>query len=82
MSAILGMWPEQFVYILANLSKGVFIWNLSLIGQMIFWENYALILWKESNMSDLKRKVNHDFVCFVALCPTSTAMVMPDGQFT
>ena len=21
MSAILGMWPEQFVYILANLSK-------------------------------------------------------------
>ena len=35
MSAILGMWPEQFVYILANLSKGAFIWNLSLIGLMV-----------------------------------------------
>ena len=35
MSAILGMWPEQFVYILATLSKGVFILNLCLIGQMV-----------------------------------------------
>ena len=34
MSAIFGMWPEQFVYILATLSSGVFIWTLSLIGQM------------------------------------------------
>ena len=35
MSAILGMWPEQYVYILANLSKGVFVWNLSLIALMV-----------------------------------------------
>ena len=36
MSAILGMWPEQFVYILATLSKGVFIWTwLGLIGPMV-----------------------------------------------
>ena len=34
-SAILNMWPEQFEYNLATLSKGVFIWNLSLIGLMI-----------------------------------------------
>ena len=35
MSAILGMWPKQFVYILTTLSKGVFIWILSLIGLMV-----------------------------------------------
>ena len=35
MSAILGIWPEQFIYILINLSKGVFIWNLSLNGLMV-----------------------------------------------
>ena len=35
MSAILGMWPEQFVHILATLSKGVFVWNLSSIGLMV-----------------------------------------------
>ena len=29
MSAILGMWPQQFVDILATLSEEVFIWNLS-----------------------------------------------------
>ena len=35
MLAILGMWPEQFVYILAALSKGVSIRTLSLIGPMV-----------------------------------------------
>ena len=35
MSVILDMWPKQFVYILANLTKGVFIWNWSSIGLMV-----------------------------------------------
>ena len=56
MLAILGMWPEQFVYILATLSKGVFIWNLSLIGLMVS-EKTVKIYWRDCNMSDLKWKV-------------------------
>ena len=35
MSAILVMWTKQFAQILANLLKGVFIWNLSSIGPMV-----------------------------------------------
>ena len=57
MSAILGMWPKYFVYILATLSKGVFIWNLSLIGLMVSEKICFLIYWWRSNMSDLKWKV-------------------------
>ena len=35
MLAILVMWPEQFISILANLSQVDFIWNLSSIGLMV-----------------------------------------------
>ena len=35
MSAILAMWPEQLVSILANWSQVVFLWNLSSIGLMV-----------------------------------------------
>ena len=35
MLAILVMWPEQFVQILANLSYGVFIYKLSSICLMV-----------------------------------------------
>ena len=35
MVAILVMWPVQLVQILANLSYGVFIWNLSSIGLVV-----------------------------------------------
>ena len=42
MLAILVMWPEQFIQILANSLYGVFIWNLSSIGTMISEKNYVL----------------------------------------
>ena len=37
--AIFFMWPVQLVYILANLSLGVFIWKLISIGLVVSEEN-------------------------------------------
>ena len=73
MSAILGMWPKHFVYILATLSKGVFIWNLSLIGLMVsektvfFKYIYGDPIWVTSSE---RSKVNLDlWDLFIAIVP-------------
>ena len=57
MSAILAVWPEQLVSILANWSQVVFLWNLSSIGLMVSEKNYVAIHCWDSNMSDLGWKV-------------------------
>ena len=71
---IFVMWPIYFVYMLSTLHKESSheIWVQ--LGQCL-WENYVLIYWWDSNMSDLSGKVkglNLDFWnLFIAIVSSS-----------